>query len=405
MPERHIFLAPHERPKSLYPLARVYFRKWLVHPIKRRLARYYLMTLQRFFGLEVVGITGSSGKTTTKEMAASILRQVGETVASFGNIDPIYNIPTTILKCRPNTKFLVLEMGVEYEGEMDFYLWLAKPHVGVINNISQTHTLYLKNIEGVLKEKGKLVKELKSKDFAILNHNDSRLANFTPGLAAKIVWIGESCAVFAKEISVRDDFKTHFLLNINSQNVGINLPALGEHFVENALAAAAVAFIFDIPLNLIKAGLETFKPPEHRLQPISLANGILVLDDSYNSNPLALRSALNVLSAVAKSRKKIAVLGDMLELGDEEIVRHQEIASWLQDLSIKDVIGVGFLSRYFIDLLKKSDRLGNFIWVEDAKKASIALEPLLISDSVVLVKGSRAMKLDYVVEKLVTKNE
>ncbi|KKS43981.1 MAG: UDP-N-acetylmuramoyl-tripeptide-D-alanyl-D-alanine ligase [candidate division CPR1 bacterium GW2011_GWA2_42_17] len=294
-------------------------------------------------------------------------------------------------------------MGVEYEGEMDFYLWLAKPNIGVITNISQTHTLYLKNIEGVLKEKSKLVKSLNSKDYAVLNHDDPKLLELALSLAAQTSWFGNGSSIFASDISIDNELQTHFLLTINNDSAKITLPVLGKHFVDNALAAAAVASVFNVPLNLIKAGFEDFKPPDHRLQAISLANGILVLDDSYNSNPLALRSALNVLNAVARSRRKIVVLGDMLELGDEEIVAHQEVANWLLNLDIKDVIGVGCLSRYFIDLLKKSDRFGNFIWMEDAKKASIALEPLLTSDSVVLVKGSRVMKLDYVVEKLAAK--
>src|SRR3989339_1931828 len=191
LPERHIFLAPHERPKSLYPLARVYFRKWLVHPIKRRLARYYLMTLQRFFGLEVVGITGSSGKTTTKEMTASILRQVGETAASFGNIDPIYNIPTTILKCRPSTKYLVLEMGVEYPGEMDFYLWLAKPNIAVITNINPTHVTYFKSVDNVYKEKVKLALFTGENDRVVLNREDTYLKKTIKDTRGMVTYFGK----------------------------------------------------------------------------------------------------------------------------------------------------------------------------------------------------------------------
>src|SRR3989344_2587811 len=141
-------------------------KKILIHPIKRRISKLYLIFLRRFFGLKVIGITGSAGKTSTKEMIISILSLKARTVASFANIDPVYNIPTTILRCTPLTKYLVLEMGVEYPNEMDFYLWLVKPDVGVITNIFPTHTLFLKDIEGVYKEKSKLIKNTK---IAILN--------------------------------------------------------------------------------------------------------------------------------------------------------------------------------------------------------------------------------------------
>ncbi|NMD01040.1 MAG: hypothetical protein GYA62_15160, partial [Bacteroidales bacterium] len=130
-----------------------FIKKWFFHPIKRRVARLYLKILQSSTDIKVIGITGSAGKTTTKEVLASILKEDGKTVFSKENIDPIYNIPTTILKTPPSTKYLILEMGVEYLGEMDFYLWLAKPDVGIITNIFPTHLEFLKNVEGVMTEK------------------------------------------------------------------------------------------------------------------------------------------------------------------------------------------------------------------------------------------------------------
>jgi len=127
-----------------------------IHPIKRRISKYYCFILQKCFGLTVIGITGSAGKTTTKEMISSILRLSGKTVWSKDNIDPIFNIPTTILRCTPKTKYLVLEMGVEYPREMDFYLWLAKPDISVITNINPTHLEFFGDKKGVFNEKIKI---------------------------------------------------------------------------------------------------------------------------------------------------------------------------------------------------------------------------------------------------------
>ena len=200
------------------------FKKWVIHPIKRRVAKYYLWFLRKFTSIKVIGITGSAGKTTTKEMLASILKLDEKTVYSFANIDPVYNIPTTILKCTLSTKYLILEMGVEYPGEMDFYLWLAQPDIGVITNIFPTHTEFLKDIEGVLEEKSKLIKSLSKNSFAVLNESDSRLKSLVNKTKAKIIWFNG----------------------------------------ENSDAARKVAEVFGVSPENIKKGLKNFDRPKHR---------------------------------------------------------------------------------------------------------------------------------------------
>src|SRR3972149_1032359 len=186
-----------------------YLWKYLIHPVKRRVARNYLLILKKFFGLKVIGITGSAGKTTTKEMTASILSQRGETVASLANIDPVYNIPSTILRCKPSTKYLVLEMGVEYPGEMDFYLWLARVDIGVITNIYPTHTVYFKNVEGVAQEKGRLIESLTKKGQAILNAENERAREFSKKTQAGVLLFGE-VDVSASNISYDSRLNTKF---------------------------------------------------------------------------------------------------------------------------------------------------------------------------------------------------
>src|SRR4030042_677120 len=151
------------------------FSRWVIHPIKRRAARWYLRLLQKYSGIVVIGITGSAGKTTTKEMLFSILKKQDKTVCTRTYLDPVYNIPNTILTTPFGTKYLILEMGVEYPGEMDFYLWLAKPDIGVITNIFPTHTEFMGNIDGVFKEKGKLVLRLPKSGVAVLNSGDKKL--------------------------------------------------------------------------------------------------------------------------------------------------------------------------------------------------------------------------------------
>ncbi|MCX6705684.1 MAG: Mur ligase family protein [Candidatus Woesebacteria bacterium] len=325
-------------------------KKWIIHPIKRRVAKYYLFFLRRVTGLKVIGITGSAGKTTTKEMLASILKLNGKTVYTVANIDPVYNIPTTILKCTPRTKYLILEMGVEYPGEMDFYLWLAKPDVGVITNIYPTHTEFFGDIEGVLKEKSKLVKFLDKSGFAVLNKTNSRLKSLINKIEAKIIWFNG----------------------------------------ENSDAAKAVANIFGVSAENIEKGLKNYDKPRHRYEIIKHKSGAVIFDDSYNSNPEALLTTLKKFNQLAGKNKKIAVLGDMLELGKLEKSEHIRIGIEVKKYNFEKVFGVGKSVKYITSKI-----------YNNALDVLPELRPMLKKDVYVLIKGSRSIGLDQVVDKLV----
>src|SRR3989304_4696340 len=230
LPINHIYLTNEERHVGINKLMGTYIKRFFIHPIKRRLAKYYLITLKKIFGLKVIAITGSAGKTTTKEMIASILKQDGGTIASLANIDPIYNIPSTILRCTPFTKYLVLEMGIEYPGEMDFYLWLATPDMGVITNIYPTHTEFLGDVGGVYMEKSKLVRSLKKNDIAVLNSQDKYLTKLKNSLTGKIVWFGDGTAVMASQEKLQKNFTTEFriIFDQNSlKKIKVTIPVFG----------------------------------------------------------------------------------------------------------------------------------------------------------------------------------
>lgn len=327
-------------------------KKYIYHPIKNLIAKYYVLILQKVFGLTVIGITGSAGKTTTKEMLASVLKLAGKTVYSFDNIDPVYNISTTILKCTPMTKYLVLEMGIEYPNEMDFYLWLVKPDIGVITNIFPTHTLYLKNIEGVFAEKSKLVKSTK---IAVLNADDKLLLKLKYTLKAKEFW-----------------FK-------------ISNDALST----NANAARKVAESLSVDSSIIEKGLNNYENPKHRLQIIKHKSGAVILDDTYNSNPEAFLSSLKYFNKLSGSNKKIAVIGDMLELGKIEESEHKRIGKEIKKSNFIKIIGVGKLVRFITnDVYSKYSEA-----VPEVKKY---LKP----KTFVLVKGSRSISLDKLVDAI-----
>ena len=323
-----------------------------IHPIKRRISKYYCFILQKCFGLTVIGITGSAGKTTTKEMISSILRLSGKTVWSKDNIDPIFNIPTTILRCTPKTKYLILEMGVEYPNEMDFYLWLVRPNVGVITNIFPTHTLYFGDINGVFKEKSKLVK---NNDVAILNSDDLKLNALKKKINAKIFW-----------------FKSD------------NNPIL-----QNENAARITCQALEIQNALIEEGLKKYQSPKHRMSIIKHKSGAVIFDDTYNSNPEAFRKSLGYFLKLAGNNKKIAVVGDMLELGDIEVSEHKRIGREIQSKGFVKIIGVGKLVKFIT-----SDVYSSYL------EALPEIRKYLRTKTYIFVKGSRSIGLDKLVDVL-----
>lgn len=328
-------------------------KKYIYHPIKNLIAKCYVLILQNIFGLTVIGITGSSGKTTTKEMLAGILRLAGKTVWSFDNIDPVFNIPSTILKCTPYTKYLILEMGVEYVNEMDFYLWLVKPKIGVITNIYPTHTLYFGDENGVLKEKSKLVKNTK---IAVLNSDNSFLQKLKSSLKAKEYW-----------------FKN------------------GKNAIEtNKNIATKIAEILKVPSGLIKKGLDDYKNPRHRLQIIKHKSGAVIFDDTYNSNPEALLASLSYFNELAGQHRKIAVIGDMLELGKLEVPEHNRVGRAIKESNFEKVFGVGKLVKYITPNLYQN----SLAILPEVKKY---LKPNVY----IFMKGSRSIDLDKLVDAII----
>lgn len=339
--------------------------QWVVHPVKRRLARWYVKVLQKYTHIKVIGITGSAGKTTTKEMLASILKLDGKTVYTPKNIDSIYSIPNTILSTLPGTKYMILEMGVEYPGEMDFYLWLVKPDIGVITNIFPTHTEFLGDISGVFEEKVKLVSSLSKEGKAVLNSSDKMLKSLSDKLAAEIIWF----------------------------NPDVNPMA------QNANAAKVLAKSFGISDGRIKQGIATYKKPVHRLTVINHKSGAMILDDSYNSNPWAALSTLEYFNKIAMG-KKIAVLGDMLELGNYDEDAHRELGRSVANAGFETVIGVGKSSKFLIDEVKLHSNNTKTYLFDNVHGAIPVIKDELGKNVSILVKGSHSIHLDRLIDSL-----
>lgn len=349
-----------------------------------------------------IGITGSVGKTTTKEACLSVLSQKYKTIASLGNLDPILNIPMTLLKMKPGVKKAILELGIEYPGEMDFYLSLVRPATGIITRISFAHSQFLGSLEEIIQEKGKLIRQLPKDGFAILNWDDLNIRKLAKETEAQVIFFGtsqEDCHVWAGNIKVKENL-THFEINHGVERVEVSWPLLGTHFVYAALAAAALGISCGMSLINIKKGLEQVKASPHRLQLLEGLNGWSVLDDTYNSSPVALEEALEVLNELP-ARRRIVVLGEMRELGSYSEGLHRQLAQKIYKDKIDLVFAGGGDAAFFADELLKLGFPPERVEV-NLSNSQIVSKIIRLSGrgDLVLIKGSRAVKLDEVVGRI-----
>lgn len=349
-----------------------------------------------------IGVTGSVGKTTCVKAATAVLSQKYRTISTQANLDPILNIPRTILNLNPKLQKVVLEMGVEYRGEMDFYLSLVRPRTVIVTKIYYSHSEHLGGIEDILNEKGKLVEQLPKEGTVILNWDDVYSRKLAEKCQGKVVYFGKdpkNCLVWAGNITT-ENFRTTFELNFGVERVKVDYQLLGEHQIYPALAAAALGVMEGIPLTRIKKGLESLTAAEHRLQALDGPNGSVILDDTYNSSPVAVEAAIDALLEVP-ARRRVLVLGEMRELGVHSEDLHRQVARKIY----KEKIDLVFLgqgeTRFIADELKA---LG--FWEEkmeanlqNSQLVSRLLKSLSKGD-VCLIKGSRSLRLDEVVKRV-----
>ncbi len=402
LPSEHFVITPEKTPKSLYKITRLYLRTWIVHPVKRHLTHYRSPMLTRN-GTRVVGITGSAGKTTVKYMIVSVLSQKFRTVFNPANIDPVYSIPSTVLKTPRDTEKIVLEMGIEFPGEMNFYLWLVKPDIGILMNVDWTHTEFFGDLDGVLKEKQKLIAALPKDGYAILNYDDEQVRSVANKTKANVLFFGSSSKsdVQFKDVRLTKDFKTEFEIHYKKDSIKVKLPLLGYHFASLASAAAVVGIVSGIKLSEIKTGLESMQNELHRMQPITLKNDVILLDDTYNANPFATKGALKILKGVAGKRRKVFVFGEMKELGVYAVKGHREVGRSAVNADASVLLTLGELTKHTIQSAIKSglDKKNTY-QAFDKGDLLRELKKRMKKGDVILVKASRSMGLEEIVNAL-----
>ncbi len=296
---------------------------------------------RRNFGIPVVGITGSNGKTTTKEMLAGILKQKGPVLKNEGNLNNHIGVPLTLLKLNADHTAAVVEMGMSAMGEIDLLARLIGPDVGVITNIGPAHLEFLKSMDRVAQAKGELFDHLKPGGTAVLNADDHYFEVLKKKYNGRVLSFGidKKSDVRAWEIRPERDF-TEFMIGSNGSTVSVRLRAVGKHNIYNALAAAGAALAVGMSIDAVKEGLNDFIPVAMRSE-LRQVNGRTVLADCYNANPASMEAALETLVSLRSGGKAIAVLGDMLELGAVTVDAHRAIGATAARLGVDLVITVG----------------------------------------------------------------
>lgn len=346
------------------------------------------------FELPLVAVTGSSGKTTVKELIAAALAGAGPVLATRGNRNNHIGVPLTLLELRDTHRAAVVEMGMSHAGEITHLAELARPTVGVISNAGAAHLEGLGSVAAVARAKGELIEHLPPDAVAVLNADDAYLSLWQQLAGTRRVCtfgLGTDADVTAHYRLLADGSEVELLTPAGSAHARLQL--LGRHNVRNALAATAAALAAGRPLSEIAAGLGRVRPVPGRLFPLAGRNGARVIDDSYNANPLSVQAAIEVLGALPGRR--LLVLGDMAELGTEAPALHAQCGATARAAGVDRLLTLGPLSA------AAASAFGTGACALDDRAALIdALEPLLQADATVLVKGSRSAGMEKVVQAI-----
>ncbi|HEX6678971.1 MAG TPA: UDP-N-acetylmuramoyl-tripeptide--D-alanyl-D-alanine ligase [Actinomycetes bacterium] len=352
----------------------------------------------------VVGITGSVGKTTTKDLTAAALATRLRTVANAASFNNELGLPLTLARLQPDTEALVVELGARGPGHIATLARLARPEVGVVLNVGEAHIGVFGSRQAIAKAKAELVEALPADGVAVLAADDPLVAAMAERTTARVVsfGLGMGSDIRAEDVELDEAGRARFRLRTPAGDAAVALPAMGEHLVANALAAAAAAWVLGLGPEEVAAGLAGARLSPMRMQVARRADGITVINDAYNANPTSMAAALKALAAAGRGGgRTVAVLGEMAELGEAAAGEHDRLGRLAARLGIDRLVGVGELG----EVLVRAARMEG-MWPEeatavaDADAAVAAVSAALAPGDVVLVKASRVVALERVAERL-----
>lgn len=382
---------------SLQPLD---LPQWQVDDTRTALGQIARLNRERFSG-PVFAVTGSSGKTTVKEMLATVLGQQGSILATRGNLNNDIGAPLTLLALSEQHQQAVIELGASAGGEIAYTVVLTQPDVAILNNAMGAHLEGFGSLQGVVKAKGEIFAGLDDTGCAVINLDDDNASYWlqqTEGQRRLTFGVENPAAdIQACDLQLQDSGCYQFVLVQGAQQASVALPVMGRHMVANAVAAAAACRAQGVALDQIAAGLAAFTPVPGRMCPLTTGRGCQLIDDSYNANPSAARAAIDVLASLPG--KQMLVLGDMGELGADAANLHAEVGAYAAGQGIDMLLATGELSQHTVDGFLQAG--GNSAELFASHEALIVrLAPLCDATSRVLVKGSRSAAMEKVIHAL-----
>lgn len=358
---------------------------------------------RRKWGRTVVAITGSTGKTTTKEMTSLLLQAHFRIFKSAGNFNNEYGLPLSILKLAEEHEIAVLELGMSRAGEIQRLSQIAEPNIGVVTNVRPVHLENFKSIQGIALAKRELIESLPADGVAVLNNDDRRVRRFARLFPGKVLTFGvESAAAYrASEIRSLGLSGQEFRLDYKAQGHRLMLPLIGEHNVHNALPAIAVAHHLGIGFETIRESLSTLKPAPGRGELLRFYDGFTVLNDSYNSNPAAMGAVIAFLKTLAGFKRKILLAGEMLELGPDAEQFHRDCGKLAAEARIDRIVGIRGVAEFITRAAQEQGRLpADTPFFTDSAAAGEWMTREVMSGDFIVVKGSRGVRTEKVIEIL-----
>jgi UDP-N-acetylmuramoyl-tripeptide--D-alanyl-D-alanine ligase len=362
-------------------------------------------------GVEVIGVTGSSGKTSTKDMIGQVLASAGVTHAPAGSLNNELGLPLTLLSAPLDTKYLVAEMGMRGLGHITHLCSLAKPTIGVVTNVGQAHIGEVGSIEAIAKAKSELVVAIPTSGFVILNADDERVVAMHTLTEATVITFGfsKTADVRAENLKLTEFGSYNFDLVCRGERIPTSIPILGEHNVVNALAAAAVGLAAGMKVKDIARALTTLQQmSKWRMEVKQLPGNVTIINDAYNANPESMTAALQTLTAIPARGQTFAILGKMHELGEASDAIHAQIANLASELGVTHVVAVGELANsYSLPTLSGTTSMGDFsernaqaVWLPDFDQACDYIVKQVNSGDILLFKASRAEHFEVLAEQI-----
>ena len=362
--------------------------------------------LQAHPEITVIGITGSSGKTSTKDLLASVLSAAGPTVAPVGSLNSEVGVPLTVCRIANDTRFLVVEMGARGMGHIEYLADIAEPTIGIVLNVGTAHVGEFGSREAIGRAKSELVAALPDGGLAVLNADDPVVRAMVGQTAARALLVGASHEAGLRATDIDLDVAGRPSFTVSGDGVEaetrVALPLHGEHHVGNALAVIAVALECGMAMGDIAEALADARPASRwRMEVTERADGVTIINDAYNANPDSMRAALKALVAMGRGRRTWAVLGSMLELGDESTTEHDAIGRLAVRLNVSRLVVVGETARPMASGAQHEGSWGDeAVWVPDADAAYELLSRELVAGDVVLFKSSRDAGLRWLGDRL-----